>query len=338
VITADPLSAAPRPAEPVPAVGTAATVRVAAKRMEADGVVSLELVAPGGGRLPDWAPGAHVDLVLPNGTTRQYSLCGDRWDAHRYRIGVLREPAGRGGSAYVHDHLAVGDVVGLGGPRNNFPLVPAGRYRFVAGGIGITPLLPMIRQAALLGADWELLYGGRTRASMAFVDELAGIDGGTDGGRVRIVPQDEHGLLDLAGFLGAPDPGTRVYACGPAPMLAALAGATAEWPRHAVRTERFVARELGAPARDTPFEVELARTGRTVTVPPDRSLLAAIAEAGVEVLSSCRRGTCGTCETGVLAGEPDHRDSILDDDERAGGDCLFPCVSRSLGDRLVLDL
>jgi len=338
VITADTLPAALRPAELVPTAGPAARVRVAAKRVEADGVVSLELVAPDGGRLPDWAPGAHVDLVLPNGTTRQYSLCGDRWDAHRYRVGVLREPAGRGGSAYVHDHLTVGDAVGLGGPRNNFPLVPAVRYLFVAGGIGITPLLPMIRQAALLGADWELLYGGRTRASMAFVDELAGLDGGADGGRVRIVPQDEHGLLDLANFLGAPEPGTRVYACGPAPMLAALADATADRPRHAVRTERFVARELGAPARDTPFEVVLARTGRTVTVPPDRSMLAAIAEAGVEVLSSCRRGTCGTCETGVLAGEPDHRDSILDDDERAGGDCLFPCVSRSLGDRLVLDL
>ncbi|MCE3551055.1 PDR/VanB family oxidoreductase [Pseudonocardia sp. RS11V-5] len=296
-------------------------------------MVSLELVAPDGARLPDWTPGAHVDLVLPDGTTRQYSLCGDRWDADRYRIGVLREPAGRGGSAYVHDHLAVGDRVGLGGPRNNFPLVPAQRYLFVGGGIGITPLLPMIRQAALLGVDWALLYGGRTRASMAFVDELA-----EHGERVRVVPQDEHGLLDLRGFLGDPDPGTRVYACGPAPMLAALAEATAAWPAHTVRTERFVARELGAPARDTPFEVELARTGRTVTVPPGRSMLAAITEAGVEVLSSCRQGTCGTCETGLLAGEPDHRDSILDDDERAAGDCLFPCVSQARSDRLVLDL
>lgn len=340
MITADRPPVAPEPAVPSTDPGTvtgtavAATVRVAAKRVEADGVVSLELVAPDGARLPDWTPGAHVDLVLPNGTTRQYSLCGDRWDAHRYRVGVLREPAGRGGSAYVHDHLAVGDAVGLGGPRNNFPLVPAERYLFVGGGIGITPLLPMIRQATLLGADWELLYGGRTRASMAFLHELAGIDRD----RVRVVPQDEHGLLDLAGFLGAPEPGTRVYACGPAPMLAALADATAAWPAHTVRTERFVAQELGTPARDTAFEVELARSDRTVTVPPGRSVLAAIADAGVEVLSSCRQGTCGTCETGVLAGEPDHRDSILDDDERAAGDCLFPCVSRARSDRLVLDL
>src|SRR5690242_3898534 len=142
-----------------PPRATTVTLAVTGKELVAEGVATLTLARPDGGRLPDWTPGAHVDLVLPNGTTRQYSLCGDRWDAHRYRVGVLREPAGRGGSAYVHDHLAVGDAVGLGGPRNNFPLVPAERYLFVGGGIGITPLLPMIRQATLLGADWELLYG-----------------------------------------------------------------------------------------------------------------------------------------------------------------------------------
>ncbi|WP_370589048.1 2Fe-2S iron-sulfur cluster-binding protein [Pseudonocardia sp. C8] len=311
----------------------AATVVVGARRDESNGVVSLELVAADGRRLPDWAPGAHVDLVLPHGTVRQYSLCGDRWDAHRYRIAVLREPAGRGGSAYVHDRLGAGDTVGLGGPRNNFPLVPARRYRFVAGGIGITPLLPMIHQADLLGADWQLLYGGRTRSSMAFLDELARY-----GDRVRVAPQDETGLLDLPGFLGGPDADTRVYACGPAPLLAALADATADWPPHAVRTERFVAREAGAPVRDAPFEVELARNGATVTVTPDRTVLEALAGAGVDVLSSCRQGTCGTCETPVLAGEPDHRDSILDDAGRAAGDCMFVCVSRSCGPRLVLDL
>lgn len=311
----------------------AATVLVDARRAEASGVVSLELVAPDGGRLPDWEPGAHVDLVLPDGTTRQYSLCGDRWDAHRFRVGVLREPDGRGGSAYVHDRLAVGDAVGLGGPRNNFPLVPAGRYLFVAGGIGITPILPMVHQAELLGAEWQLLYGGRTRTSMAFHDELA-----RHGDRVRVVPGDEHGLLDLAGFLGAPRADTRVYACGPPPMLAALAGVTADWPAHAVRTERFTARDDLAPARETPFEVELARRGATVTVTPDRTVLQAVADAGVDVLSSCRKGVCGTCETAVLAGDPDHRDSILDDDERAAADCMFLCVSRSRGDRIVLDL
>ncbi|MFG1636451.1 PDR/VanB family oxidoreductase [Pseudonocardia alni] len=308
------------------------TVRVAGRHRESDGVVSLELVAADGGRLPDWTPGAHVDLVLPGGHTRQYSLCGDRWDAHRYRVAVLREPAGRGGSAWVHDRLAVGDEIGLGGPRNNFPLVPAPRYLFVAGGIGITPILPMITTADLLGADWALLYGGRTRASMAFTRELA-----VHGDRVRIVPQDEDGLLDLPGFLGRPTPDTRVYGCGPAPLLAALAETTAGWPSHTVRTERFVPRATG-PVRDTAFAVHLARRGTEVTVPPGRSVLDAVSDAGVDVLSSCRQGTCGTCQTTVLAGEPDHRDSVLDDDERAAADCMLVCVSRSVGPRLVLDL
>jgi ferredoxin-NADP reductase len=309
------------------------TLRVTAKTVVADGVASLELAHPDGRRLPDWTPGSHIDVMLPNGLTRQYSLCGDRWDAHSYRVGVLREPGGRGGSAYVHDELRPGDLVGVGGPRNNFPLVPARRYLFVGGGIGITPLLPMVHQADLLGVDWQLLYGGRRRASMAWLDELADY-----GDRVEVVPQDESGLLDLAGFLGAPGPGVRVYCCGPAPLLAAIEAACASWPAHSLRTERFVAADQGAPARTVPFEVELARSGATVTVTPGVSVLDAVHSAGVDVLSSCRQGTCGTCETTVLAGTPDHRDSILEDDERAAGDCMFICVSRALDDRLVLDL
>jgi ferredoxin-NADP reductase len=158
-------------------------LRVADKRVVADGVVSLSLAHPVGRRLPDWTPGSHIDLILPNGMTRQYSLCGDRWDARTYRIGVLRESASRGGSTYVHDKLKVGDRVSVGGPRNNFRLAPSEKYLFVAGGIGITPLLPMIHQADLLGVGWTLLYGGRTRTSMAFIDELTAYDG-----RVHIVP------------------------------------------------------------------------------------------------------------------------------------------------------
>jgi ferredoxin-NADP reductase len=318
---------------PVVNAATTATLQVEAKKPEADGVVGLTLARPDGRRLPDWTPGSHVDLLLPSGVTRQYSLCGDRWDAHSYRVGVLRELDGRGGSAYVHDALQPGDLVGIGGPRNNFPLVPSARYRFVAGGIGITPLLPMIHQADLLGADWQLLYGGRRRDAMAFLDELAGY-----GDRVHVVPQDEHGLLDLPAFLGAPRSDTKVYCCGPGPLLAAIEAACAAWPAHALRTERFVAEERGSPLRDAPFEVELARSGTAVTVTPEVSVLDAVHAAGVEVLSSCRQGTCGTCETTVVAGTPDHRDSILTDDERAAADCMFVCVSRSCSDRLVLDL
>ncbi|MFF0522411.1 PDR/VanB family oxidoreductase [Actinomadura nitritigenes] len=311
---------------------TALELRVAAKDRAADGVVTLALARPDGGRLPDWAPGAHVDLVLPNGLTRQYSLCGDRWDARTYRVGVLREPGGRGGSAFVHDELGAGDPVGIGGPRNNFRLVPSDRYLFIAGGIGITPLLPMVRQAEMLGADWRLLYGGRSRASMAFLDELEPY-----GDRVTVVPHDEQGLLDLAAWLPGEDPATKVYCCGPAPLLEAVEERCAGWRRGLLRTERFVARESGA-VRDEPFELELRRTGVTVTVRPGRSVLDAASAAGVSVLSSCRQGLCGTCETAVLGGVPDHRDSILDDDEREAGDCMFVCVSRSRSERLVLDL
>ncbi len=309
------------------------TLRVHRKTVAADGVVALELAAPDGGRLTDWTPGSHLDLVLPGGLTRQYSLCGDRWDPRRYRLGILREPGGRGGSARVHDELAVGDEVGVGGPRNYFPLVPSPEYLFVAGGIGITPLLPMVQQAELLGARWRLLYGGRNRAAMAFLDEL-----GAYGEHVLVRPQDEHGLLDLAGFLGEPRPGVKVYACGPAPLLGAIERVCAAWPPRALRTERFAVDDSAAPARATPFEVELARTGVRVTVPVGTSVLDAVAGAGVEVLSSCRQGTCGTCETTVLAGRPEHRDAILEDHERAAADCMFVCVSRSLSDRLVLDL
>jgi ferredoxin-NADP reductase len=311
---------------------TSAALRVVGKDTVAEDVVAVTLDDPAGARLPDWTPGAHIDLVLPDGTTRQFSLCGDRWAADTYRIGVLREPHGRGGSAFVHDTLRVGDRVGIGGPRNNFPLVPADRYLFVAGGIGITPLLPMIRQAHLLGADWRLLYGGRRRASMAFLRELADY-----GDRVTVVPQDECGLLDLA-WLAQPVPDTHVYCCGPAPLLTAVERSCAEWPPYSLHSERFTPKEFGVPARTEPFEVELRRSGGTVTVTADTTVLRAVRQAGVGVLSSCQQGTCGTCETGVLAGVPDHRDSILADHERAAGDRMFICVSRSCTDRLVLDL
>ena len=319
-----------------PAAETTSTVdlHVVAKTTVADGVAALTLAHPDGARLRDWTPGAHIDLVLGNGLTRQYSLCGDRWDPFTYTVGVLREPAGRGGSAFVHDVLRPGDRIGVGGPRNNFHLVPAERYLFVAGGIGITPLLPMIETAELLGADWRLLYGGRHRAAMAFLDRLE-----PHGDRVEVVPHDEGGLRGrLPSFLGEPQAGTPVYCCGPAPLLAAVERACADRPPHTVHTERFVADELGAPARTTAFEVELARSGRTVAVAPEVSVLEAMGTAGVGVLSSCRQGICGTCETTVLSGRPDHRDSLLDDDERAANDCMFVCVSRSLDDRLVLDL
>lgn len=321
--------------ELVPAIDASVAVRlqVTEKTQVAEGVVALTLEHADGRRLPSWAPGAHLDIVLGNGLTRQYSLCGDRFDPFRYRVGVLREPAGRGGSGFVHDVLAVGDLVGIGGPRNNFPLVPAQRYRFVAGGIGITPLLPMIAQADALGADWRLLYGGRSRRSMAFTGELQRY-----GDRVTLRPQDTCGLLDLPAVLAGADPAdTKVYCCGPAPLLGAIERLCAGRPPGFLRTERFAAREDG-PARAEAFELDLARSSRRVIVRTGESVLHALDRAGVPVLSSCQQGICGTCEVPVLAGEVDHRDSLLDEAERAGNSCMFVCVSRARSDRLTLDI
>jgi ferredoxin-NADP reductase len=204
---------------------------------------------------------------------------------------------------------------------------------FVAGGIGITPMLPMVAAAEAAGATWELLYGGRRRTSMAFLDELAAY-----GDRVTVWPQDEAGLLDLDTLLGTPREDTLVYACGPEPLLAAVEQRCQSWPHGALHLERFAPRPMGEPVRAEAFDVVLERSGLTVTVPPGRSIMSVVEEAGVGVVSSCAEGTCGTCETRVVEGLPDHRDSVLRDDEKATNACMMICVSRSCGDRLVLDL
>ena len=311
------------------------TELVVAERAEvADGVLSLVLRDPAGAELPEWQPGAHVDLVLTEHVTRQYSLCGDPGDRTSWRIAVLREPDGRGGSAFVHEKLLPGVTVAVRGPRNHFALAPAARYLFVAGGVGITPILPMLAEAAAAGVDWRLVYGGRSRSTMAFADELRA----AHGDRVELRPQDEHGLLDLDALLAAPADGTLVYCCGPAPLLDAVEQRCADWPSGTLRVERFTPKDVGPPVLTGSFEVELAGTGTTLTVPPDRSVLEVLEDAGVGPLSSCREGTCGTCETGVLGGVVDHRDSLLSEDERAAHDTMFPCVSRAACPKLVLDL
>lgn len=309
-------------------------LRVGRHEPGADGVVVVDLHDPDGAPLPAWAPGAHLDLVLGS-LVRQYSLCGDTADRSRWRIAVLREPDGRGGSRFVHDRLAPGDLVDVRGPRNHFALDPSPRYLFVAGGIGITPIVPMVAAAAAAGADWELHYGGRTRASMAFAGHL--VD--AYGSRVLVQPQDEVGLLDLDRVLGTPRPDTLVYCCGPESLLDAVEKRCASWPGGALRVERFAPRAQPAePTADEKFAVELRRSGLTLDVTPDRSILEVVEEAGVSVLSSCREGTCGTCETEVLDGRVDHRDSLLTPEERAADDTMFICVSRAASPRLVLDL
>jgi ferredoxin-NADP reductase len=305
--------------------------RITARDEMADGVVALRF-EPVDGALPAWTPGAHVDVAPGGGQVRQYSLCGDPDDREGWRIGVLDAPGGRGGSRWIHEHVRVGDELTVTGPRNHFAFEPAASYQFVAGGIGITPILPMVRAAERAGADWRLAYGGRTRSSMAFVDELEGY-----GDRVVVLPQDEVGLLDLPAILGAPVPGRAVYACGPEPLLAALEGVMAERADERLHLERFSPKGPVDAGGDA-FEVEIASTGARVAVGEGVSIIDALAEVGVDVDFSCREGTCGTCETGVLGGVPDHRDSILTAEEQAANDCMMICVGRCRSGPLVLDL
>jgi ferredoxin-NADP reductase len=307
-------------------------LRVAARTEPAEGVVAFELQDADGYVLPEWTPGAHIDLVLANGLVRQYSLVG-RGGA-TWKIAVLREPAGRGGSEYVATGISVGDVLDARGPRNHFELEPAGEYLFIAGGIGITPITAMVAEAERAGVLWRLIYGGRSRASMAFADDLVA----AHGERVTLVPQDVAGLIDLPAVIGTPRRGVKVYCCGPAPLLDAVERVCEPWPPGTLHVERFVPKAVAEPLRHDSFDVELAASGITVTVEPGRSILTTVEEAGVLVLSSCGEGTCGTCETRVLTGAPEHRDSVLSPEEQERNDTMMICVSRSLGPKLVLDL
>ncbi|NKQ57455.1 oxidoreductase [Amycolatopsis sp. K13G38] len=309
-------------------------VLLARKEVVADGVVRLTLRHPEGEPLPPWEPGAHLDLVLRPDVVRQYSLCGDPGDRSVLQVAVLRQPEGRGGSQLVHDELSDGDRLRIRGPRNHFGFVKSKRYLFIAGGIGITPIMPMIAAADARGADWRLIYGGRTSTSMAFRDELAQ----KYGDRVTAWPQDEHGLMDLQALLGKPQKRTAVYCCGPERLLTAVQELCRFWPSGALHFERFTPKQGADSGERTEFEVELAQSGLTLTVPEDRSILQVVEDAGVPVLSSCQEGTCGTCETSVLDGVVDHRDSLLSDDEQAANDTMMICVSRACGRRLVLDL
>jgi len=302
-------------------------------------VVVLELARRDGLALPEWTPGAHIDLVLPSGKVRQYSLCGDTADRRHYRVAVLREPAGRGGSDEIHRIACTDLAITVRGPRNHFELVDAPRYVFVAGGIGVTPILTMIGRAERSGAPWRLVYGGRSRATMAFLDEIAG----RTGGEVVLMPQDEAGMPDIDGLFAGLAPDAVVYGCGPGGMLKALEQAAAHSGRgDALHIERFAPDEDAPKAAgeegDTAFEVELRRSGVVLQVPADRSLGRVLQDNDVPVPFSCEEGYCGSCETRVLEGVPDHRDTILNEEERAAGNIMMVCCGRSRTPRLVLDL
>lgn len=319
-----------KPAISQPTTELNLTLTLEQKTVLADGVVELQLKARS--TLPPWYPGSHVDLLLGNDLARQYSLCSDPQDRRYLKVAVLREPASRGGSEYVHEQLQEGQQIQIRGPRNHFPLVDSPRYLFIAGGIGITPILCMIREVERRGAEWQLLYGGRTRGSMAYLPELEQY-----GDRVRIHPQDTHGILDLDSVLAEPQPETAIYCCGPEPLLDAVEAKSAAWPEGSLHMERFAPKAIDPDAVDTEFEVEFARSGVTAQVPAGVSILDVATENGLFVLRSCSEGVCGTCETVLIEGEPDHRDSVLTTADREQG-CFMPCISRATSSRLVLDL
>ncbi len=303
---------------------------VVARTLVGDRVVVLDLAAADGSPLPAWEPGAHVDVLLPSGLVRQYSLCGEP-GAPTWRLAVLREEASRGGSTWIADRVAEGDRLRLAGPRTHFALddsdAPA---LLLAGGIGITPLVGMAQRLAAAGREFVIHYAGH-EGRMAFLDELRA----AYGDRVVAYVSERGERVDIPALFGAVDPATLVYCCGPARFIDAAEAAAAEAGLE-FRTERFEA-TLTPPVWDGPFEIELALSGITVEVPPERSVLEVMEENGVLVLSSCTEGTCGTCETPVLEGEIDHRDAILTPRERLRGDVFFPCVSRAACPRLVLD-
>ena len=307
----------------------------------AEGVVRLRLAnADGedGTALPAWEPGAHLDLVLPSGLVRQYSLCGDPAETTTYTVATRLDADGRGGSREVHEQLWEATDLEVRGPRNRFRMDEAPTYLFLAGGIGITPILPMLRAAEAAGTPWRLVYGGRSRASMPFLEEIGKLAGSDD--RVTVVPQDEDGHPDLAAALREAPSEAAVYCCGPGPMLDAVSELCAgELPGGGLHMERFTSEGAGSAVPDgenRPFEVELRRSGTTVSVPADTTALAAIRTVRPQTESSCEEGWCGTCLTPVVEGTVDHRDELLTDGERE--ESMLICVSRAAGERLTLDL
>jgi ferredoxin-NADP reductase len=323
---------------PVPERDRTHALHVAERRVVAhdQDVVALTLAAADGKALPRWFPGAHIDIHLPSGRVRQYSLNGDPAVRDSYRIAVRRIPDGGGGSIEVHDELTVGATVTTSGPRNAFALSmpgygsPTQRFRFIAGGIGITPILPMLRWAQHRGVDWSMVYVGRTINSLPFVDEVSRY-----GNRVEIRTDDVHGLPAPDDLLGGCPDGTAVYACGPAPMLTAIRARLAGRDNVELHFERFAAPPV-VDGRE--FFVCIASTGKIVDVGAEETLLSALQRSGVSASYSCQQGFCGTCRTRVLAGAVDHRDTLLTDPERDTGTMLV-CVSRAPeGKRLTLDL
>jgi vanillate O-demethylase ferredoxin subunit len=314
------------------------TVQVVKKRSEALDIVSLELVSPAGSPpLPRFSAGAHIDVQIKPGLIRQYSLCNNPDESHRYVIGVLRDPSSRGGSVAMHDEVQEGELLQISEPKNHFPLANARRSLLFAGGIGVTPILCMAERLAHTGAQFEMHYCARSCSRTAFYDRIA----------ARFASQvhfhfddgDAAQKLQLAELLGQADPDTHLYVCGPAGFIDhVLNTARARgWAEPNIHFEHFAAKPIDT-SDDGSFEVRIASTGRTIRIAADQSVTQALHEHGIEIPVSCEQGVCGTCITRVLAGEPDHRDLLFSDAEKALNDQFTPCCSRARSTLLVLDL
>ena len=314
-------------------------VRVTRKIVEAEGIASFELVRPDGGPLPAFEPGAHLDIHVPGGLLRQYSLCNPANETHRYQIAVLRDPASRGGSEAMHDQLNEGDIVRISAPRNHFPLQAGVPHTLLmGGGIGITPVLCMAEQLGRTGGSFELHYCTRSPSRTAFHDTLRN---GPFADKVQFHFDDgaPEQKLDIGAKLASCSPDTHLYVCGPKGFMDAVLGKARElgWPESRIHFEYFGA-EVVHKADDGSFEVEVASSGKVITVGAEESIAAALAAAGVEVPLSCEQGVCGTCLTRVISGTPDHRDMYLTPAEQEQNDQILVCCSRSKSARLVLDL
>jgi ferredoxin-NADP reductase len=314
-------------AEPKLSTAIPLALTVTERRPVAEGIEEFTFASADGAPLPAWKPGAHVEFLLQIGgetTGRSYSLLGDPDNRARWHIAVLKQSQGRGGSAWMHDNAAPGSVLPAVGPRNAFAFLEAERYMFVAGGIGITPLLPMIADVSRRGKAWELVYLARHETRFAYASELRAIGGG----EVHFMASAEP-RFDLQARLDGLPAGTAVQACGPLPLLDALeayaANASGRWR---LSIERFAEPELGA--GEHAFELQLARSGKTLSVPADRSVLDVLRDAGVSIEWSCRSGSCGTCECGVLEGAIDHRDQVLTPGERQQGKTMMVCVTEAI--------
>ena len=299
----------------------------------AENVKQISLIARDGQALPSWTAGANIHVPVGEYGTRQYSLCSDPSDTSQWSIAVLREAQGTGGSEYIHTSIQSGMPLTIKLPRNRFALKPAKQYAFIAGGIGITPIRSMVHEAQRSGMPYKVVYLGSTRSSMAFAGEM-----GKDE-NVTVWPKDTRGRFDLAAFVRNVPEEALIYACGPARLLDALQELCAHLPSGTLHIEHFANNALEKPhAPNKPFDIVLKKSGRTLRVPNDKSILDILQENGSSVLSTCTKGTCGTCEVDVLEGDVEHRDSVLTKEERQDGRSLMVCVSRCLGQRLVLDL